>query len=199
MLHQEADFIRNGVLQDLFAIRRQLELSCHPQSDAKMFSYNNHLAELKRIYTLLENCSNRLAGPYLQDSLPLALQHIVQPWLEKIHLKTEFPAAWESEPVEQTRLLTLLTDSLCRHLATASPKPHRCNMTLQSQGAFKKLTFHAQYEDFLASSLIDQASRQLKPFLETFHIFTQGDYSQDFQPYSLTWVLCWNTQLHDHS
>ena len=194
MLNQEADLIRNGLLQEMFAIRRRLELSCQAQPNAKAFGCENRLAELKHISTLLESLSNRLESPFLQDSLPLALQHAMQPWREKIQLRTKLPHSWEPEPVEHTRLMIMLAENLLRQLATAAISPHHCDVTLQHQADIKILTFRALYRELPPPSLTAEASRSLKPILETFQIFTQGEYNQDFQPRSLTWMLRWKTQ-----
>ena len=194
MLHREADLIRNDLLQDMFAIRRCLELSCQTQPNAKDFGCESRLAELKHISTLLENLSDRLEMPFLQDSLPLALQHAIQPRRQKIHLRAEFPPNWESEPVEQSRLLIMLADNLFQLLVTADPSPHHCDITLQHQVGIKEFTFQALYRESLAPSLTAEASKSLRPILETFQLFTQGEYTQDIQSRSLTWSLRWRTQ-----
>ena len=198
MLNHEADLIRNGVLQDMLVIRRRLELSCHTQPNAKEFGCERHLVELKRIYTLLENLGNRLESPYLQDSLPLALQHAVQPWRQKIHLMAELPPTWDPEPVEQTRLLIGFVETLLLLLATVPIPPQQCDMTLRRQSGIKEFTFQIRYGESSLPSVAIEASRSLKPFLKTFQILTQGDYTQDLQPRSLTWILRWNTQAQTH-
>ncbi|MGB5975740.1 MAG: hypothetical protein WBG38_20610, partial [Nodosilinea sp.] len=63
----EADTIRNGLLQDLFAIRRQIELVTDDETAG--------LATVEQLYDALEQLGNRLSSPYLEESLPLALQH----------------------------------------------------------------------------------------------------------------------------
>ena len=193
MLNHEADMIRNGVLQDMFAIRRRLELSCLTQPNAEEFGCEDHLAKLRRIYILLENLSDRLELPYLQESLPLALQHAVQPWRESVRLRARLPHTWEAEPVEHTRLLVMLAENLLQHLATAAISPRHCDITLQHQFGVKELTFHMLYRESPPASLTEQTAISMKPFLETFQILTQGDYSQDLQARSLTWALRWKT------
>ena len=199
VLNHEADLIRNGVLQDVVAIRRSLELSCQTQTHAEEFGCETHLAELKRIYTLLESLCNRLEAPYLQDSLPLALQYTIQPWQEKIQFKPELPNHWEPEPVEYTRLLNLFADRLLALAATADIPVHHCHVALRHQAGIKELTFHVRYEESLPVSLTAKISRTLEPFLSTFQILTQGEYEQDLQPRSLIWALRWQTQSQIHS
>lgn len=69
--NQTADTIRNGLLQDVFALRRQLELFCQTCSTADVQSCDRQVAQLHHVYFQLEDLSNSLDLPYLQDSLPL--------------------------------------------------------------------------------------------------------------------------------
>ena len=193
MLNQEADFIRNGLMQDIFAVRRQLELSCQARLEAEELGCQRHLAELKHIYTLLENLSNRLESPYLQNSLPLALQHAFQPWQEKIYLQANLPNTWEPEAVEHTRLLTLFTENLLQLLATTIPLPDRCEITLKRQDNVKELSFHPTYRKLPSPEVMTQISSSLQPFLTTFQLLTQGDYDETLPAHSLNWVLRWQT------
>lgn len=189
LLNQEADLIRNGVLQEMFAMRRQLETSRLSQVDCP-------LTEIKRMYALIETLSDRLDPPYLQDSIPLALQHAAEVWRTKLHLTLALPSIWESEPLEQSRLLILLTENLLQQIATADILPDSSKLTLQYQADIKELIFYAQYKKFLPSSLALKISQSLQPFLNTFQLFTHGDYNQDVQPQSLKWALRWESKAH---
>ncbi|MBE7384845.1 MAG: hypothetical protein F6J95_025960 [Leptolyngbya sp. SIO1E4] len=198
-LNQEAELIRNKLLQEMFAIRRRLELSCETQPNAQAFDCETHLAELKRLYALLESLGNRLESPYLQDSLPLALQHTVQPWQTQLPLSTDLPPRWELDPIEHTRLLILFVETLLQHLASATPLPHDCDLRLQHQAELKELTVRVRYETWLPPAWISQISSPLQPLLKTFQLLMQGDYDQDLHPRTLTWVLRWQTQSHPDS
>ena len=187
MLNYEADLIRNGLLQDIVAMRQQLEVCCHSQ-------VNSHLDSLKKLHRLVETLSDHLDPPYLHDSLPLALQHAAQPWQDTIHLGIVLPTTWEAEPLEHNRLLIKFVENLLQQIATAEPLPDNCHLTLQDQAGVKKLTFQAQYSAALPSSLSLQVLSAVNPFLKTFQLFTKGDYNQDIQSQSLTCLLHWKPQ-----
>lgn len=189
-LNQEADLIRNGLLQDMFVLRRRLELS-YQQPEARNCGFEGHLEDLKHIYSLLENLCNRLESPYLEDSLALALQHAVQPWSHHVPLQLDIPPHCETEPVEHTRLLVLLLENLWQQLETANCLPHDCGVALQCEMETKRLTLALHYQEPLAPAFLMQVAQSLLPFLETFQLLTDGDYEQNLLPQSLSWVFRW--------
>lgn len=192
-LNQIADRVRNNLLQDLFAVRRQLELSCQTQDNAEAFGCDRHLASLERIYNRLESLSDSLDSPYAQDSLPLALQHMVQPRLSELPLKTELPQSWEPDPVEHAQLLLIFVERFLDKVATAV-EPQSCGLTLKQQADTKQMICCVAYESQrLPASMKDMAA-SMTPFLDTFRLFTGGEYKQTTHSHSLHWILRWNVQ-----
>ena len=81
--HQSAERIRDGLLQDLFAIRRSLEnIQDEPPSIT-----TQHLAQvmtqLDTLHVDLEAISNHLSPPFAFDNLNLAVQHLLQQWQQQ--------------------------------------------------------------------------------------------------------------------
>lgn len=195
MLSQEADTIRNGLLQDVFAARRRLELICQSHGDDSDLGCKSCLTELEQIYSSLEKLSDRLVSPYLQSALPLALQHAVDPWQSKFNLDMTFPQTWFAESAELTQLLIALIDTFFHSLMTFSMQPYCCNIQLKHQGNSKELTFFVRYTDW-PSPLPDMSKfpKSLTYMLETFQVLTQGEYTQVSQPHELGWMLHWEHQ-----
>ncbi|NEQ50364.1 MAG: hypothetical protein F6K11_09565 [Leptolyngbya sp. SIO3F4] len=185
-LHQVADRIRNGLLQELFAIRRQLEVSCETEDNAAAFGCDLHLANLEHIYHQLEHLSHDLNSPFL-DSLPLALQHISQPWHQKLSLTTELPSTWSPEPVEHVQLFITFVDSFLSQLAT-NTSLNQCGLELIQHTTSKELICYAT-----GDNLSTRLTESLLPLLETFRLLTQGEYNQTVQPQLIRWELRWRT------
>lgn len=193
LLNQTADRIRNGMLQEVFAARRQLELACQGASHGEVNCCQQQLAALERVHSLLENLSDRLDSPYLHDSLPLTLRHSAQSWQEKMPLTMELPAAWDPDPVEHTRLFMMLIEHLLERLAAEALRPSACLIGLRQQNHTKQLTCRVDYDDLLLPTTAGDLAATLAPFLQTFQLFTQGNYEHGVQPRSLSWVLSWPT------
>lgn len=190
-LLQETDFLRNGVLQEIIAIRRRLEVSCPLQPHSSDSVCGPQLADLSRLYSLLENFCDRLQSPFAQDSLPLALQHTVQPWQDQLHLQTQFPATWQTEPLEQAQLLILLMKTVLPMLAETPPLPHLVTLTLGESNSRKSLIFQAQYAATLEPSLAQRLEPAVQPFLKTFCLFTAATYDVVFQADGFSLKLEW--------
>ena len=75
-LHNGAELIRDGILQELFAIRRSLELA-HDEHEAV---YHDSLQRLETLHLRLEQISNALSPAFIRDSLSLSIQHVLQQW-----------------------------------------------------------------------------------------------------------------------
>ncbi|MDB9527458.1 hypothetical protein PN498_15775 [Oscillatoria sp. CS-180] len=190
MLNQETDFIRNGLLQEIIALRRRLEIDCQAQSQSEV-DCEAHLAAINRFYALVEDFCDRLQSPYLQESLPLALQHVIQPWQDRLNLNLELPSVWSLEQVEHTRLLVLLVKTLLQQLLEAEELPQTLTLSLEEQGNVKCLTLSADYATLRPPSFWPSLRRSLSPFLQTFQLFTQGDCQEVVQPDSLSLKLSW--------
>jgi hypothetical protein len=192
-LNEYSDDIRNGLLQNLFTVRRQMELSCLTPAEAGKHCCGQHLTELEKIYDQLEQLSSHLYSPYLEDSLPLALEHALQPWHSQLPLHCQWSSQWEVEPIEQNRLLISFTQSLLTQLTQATPQPHRCDIVLTQTSHAKQLRYHVTYEARPVPALLQALSTQLAPFLKTFQIFTGGNYEQRLHPQEFAWVLNWGS------
>ena len=195
-LNQTAEHIRNGLLQDLFAIRRQLEVACQTEENAAAFGCDRHLANLENLYSQLENVSHDLNSPFL-DSLPLALQHAIRPWPSQLPLAAELPNDWSPDPAENVELLIAFAKSFFQQLASTTPVPQTCGLKLDQQATAKKLTCYATGDPawyaHYSSSSTDASTKTLLPFLETFRLLTQGEYHQISQPQHIGWTLCWQS------
>lgn len=179
-LNQEADRIRNGLLQEVVALRRQVELTC-PGHNADC---DAHLSSLSQLYTSLEQLSDRLGSPYLHDSLPLAIQHALVPW--QAQLRLHLPPTWPPEPMEITRLVIalvqhLLGDPLANRRPNGALPP--AQLSLQQQQQQRQLTL-----EFPATV---PPGPHLSPLLATFELISGGEYAQNVTASTQRWVLHW--------
>lgn len=191
MLLQETDFLRNGVLQDIIAIRRRLEVSCPLRPTSEHPTCEPHLADLSRLYSLLENFCDRLQSPFSPDSLPLALQHTLQPWQERLRLQTQFPATWQPEPLEQTQLLVLLMKALLPMLVETTSALQATTLSLSEANNLKTLVLTVQYAPALEPALITPIEHTVQPFLDTFCLFTKAISDVMFQTDGFFLKLRW--------
>jgi len=180
-LNQEADRIRNSLLQEVVALRRQVELTCpghHGNCDA-------HLSSLSQLYVSLEELSDRLGSPYLHDSLPLAMQHALVPWQPQLRL--QLSPTWPPEPMAITRLVIAVVQQLLGEPVAKccgpTAGPPQAQLKLQHQPPRRQLTL-----EFPATV---PPGPHLAPLLATFELISGGGYAQNVTPPTQRWVLHW--------
>ncbi|MBE9157956.1 hypothetical protein IQ265_14130 [Nodosilinea sp. LEGE 06152] len=181
-LNREADAIRNGLLQDLFAVRRQLEL----------LPSGGGLATVEHLYEALADLGNRLSSPYLHDSLPLAIQQALADWPPQVPARAELPGQWSVEPVEHTLLLLAVLNHLGQALAAQPNQPQLCVVSLAEGPDRKRLTVSVDYAIAVPPALLDlDQSEAWMAYLTTFDLFSQGQASSTYEATTLRWTFDW--------
>jgi hypothetical protein len=100
-LHHRAESIRDDLLQQTFAFRRYLEKGRDPIPSQTITPDPSvqWLERLNQVYCSLESLSNELSPPFVEDSLPLALQFVLKD-LEKAYpnlwVDLQLPLNWTS-------------------------------------------------------------------------------------------------------
>ena len=178
----EADRIRNGLLQDLFAVRRQLELQ----------TGENGLGTVEHLYADLDALGNRLSSPYVQESLPLAIQHALGDWPPALVLKLDLPTDWPDEPAEHISLLLLGLNHLRHALMAQASLPQSIHVCLVEQAEAKQLTLDLTYGDKVPPGLLTlwESEDWLYP-VATFEVLSQGQVSYRCESNTLEWIFDW--------
>ncbi|MEO1297840.1 MAG: hypothetical protein AAFW75_19070 [Cyanobacteria bacterium J06636_16] len=73
LLAHEADSVRNSSLQQLFALRRSLELAAIAPHDHAPEQYQTWIQQLESLQASLNGFMDRLIPPFAEESLPLAI------------------------------------------------------------------------------------------------------------------------------
>lgn len=188
----EADTLRNGVLQDVFALRRHLELINQGPIQGQGNPYEACLEEMEQIYRSLQALSDRLSCPYLEESLPLSLQHLLLPWQAALPLEVKLAGDWEPEPVEQVAVLLTFLEAVLQGVAAEPNTLENLRVWLQLQAEVKAFTVQVGYAQAVPQPLIDLSeSVDMTYLLQTFHLLSGGTAQLDRQPQSLSWTLSW--------
>jgi hypothetical protein len=112
--HQE-EMIRDGVLQEIFSLRRGLELSSLAGLSPPSSEMTVWIDQLELLYQNLDRLGDRLHPPYLEDSLDLALQHMIGRWIDKypgITLSIQHPRCLEPSTPGFNRVLLFAVEQL---------------------------------------------------------------------------------------
>lgn len=116
-LFLEAENIRDDLLQESFTIRRTLELLPAENLQLSTNKTQELLKKIDSFHQSLVQLSDRLFPIYLQDSLPLAIQSLLEPWLAShpnIYFHINLPNSWRHETAESSLIILKLLEELLR-------------------------------------------------------------------------------------
>ena len=182
-LWHESDRIHNGVLQKVFTVRRELELSMLNEPEVLSGKHRDWLTQIEQIHSSLEALSSRLSPPYLEESLPLAIQAMLQSWTVRypLTLKTELPLQWINESPEHNQtLLRLLNEvlrlSLIEKLSLEVLKNTVLWVDLSSIDCHAKLTVRITYPNAKIAGAIESTlfNREKRYLNRTFECLNSG-------------------------
>ncbi|MBX2864617.1 MAG: hypothetical protein KTR27_13800 [Leptolyngbyaceae cyanobacterium MAG.088] len=177
--HTQAEIVRDGLLQEAFALRRHLEKGSHPTQETVPY-----LEQFNQFYRSLENLSNELSPPFIDDSLPLALQFVLKNHKQiETSLDLELETDWSCDGTESNRTLLSIVNELLPLLLPEAQIPELqipLNVRLQRVGTMNNLQ--------LSRSMLNQQSKllllnstELQYLKEIFHSLMSGtlDINQD--------------------
>ncbi len=196
-LLSEAEKIRDGLLQESFTIRRSLELSLEDGRSTSTKLSQDLLQKMEKFYHSLEQLSDHLSPAYIEDSLPLAIQGVVESWQtynSKLRIKIELPTAWRQESIERSLIILRVLDELLRITASELVRELSLKISLNQQGNLAELIVQILYPD--VPTLVSDWSREDLEYLsQTFEFLTSGQCSRRREELTVAWYFRWVMQL----
>lgn len=192
-LFQEAEKIRDGLLQDSFAIRRSLEMLPLENSELAFNKTQDCLKQIDQFDKSLVQLSDRLFPVYLQDSLPLAIHCLLEPW-RTCHPHLSFyinmPAYWRQERVACSLTVVRALDELLRITLPEVLMPISIDISLEEQQNIGQLIVRITYPE--THILIYYYNlTELKFLCKTFQVLTSGKCFYQIKNLSVVWYFCW--------
>jgi len=195
-LYLEAEKIRNGLLQESFVIRRDLELALADDAGGSKQVLPDWLETIETMHHSLEELSDHLSSPYLDDNLPLAVRYLLDQWQTNhpnINAKIHLPINWCHESIEQNRIILTTIDELLRIVLLQSVMQVSLIVDFKQQGHIHELTILFSTPD--ASALAFQKHREELAYLrQSFKFFTSGTCYSQRKDSTLTWYFRWRVQ-----
>ena len=195
-LQQKAEGIREGLLQELFCCRRSLELQLLDYPETSIQSLQSCLTKIEELHRAIEQLSYDLSPPYVDESLPLAVQHLLEQWrkhISKFNFEIELPSFWKDEPDRNQVILTTL-DELLQLTLMENRLEKPIYVSLQADQNIGKLTVHITYSDPSALMASSRATKHFKYLSRSFQLLAFGQCRSRKQGLTMTWSFRW--QLH---
>lgn len=189
----EAEQIRDGLLQETFTMRRNLDLLFLDDLSLPNDKVQDSIKRIENFHHSLVKLSDRLFPESLQDSFPLAIESLVEPWLVSnphLHFHIDMPISWRHEPGERGLIILTLLQELLTVTLSELLRPVSIYISLKSNNGLGKLTVKINYSQtssiFFNSSLIelDYLSRSCQ-------LLTSGKCIYHIQNLTVSWCLSW--------
>ncbi|HBE17440.1 MAG TPA: hypothetical protein DEG17_12685 [Cyanobacteria bacterium UBA11149] len=189
----EADQIRNGLLQESLAMRRTLELSLEDSKEISHRLGQNLLDKIEEFHDSLDRLVDRLVPPYSEDSLPLAIQYIVESWRERmsqVKIDLDLPVEWRYEPPERCRIVLMALNELLRIISSEYLAEFSIHIRLKIKDNLAELMVKipGSNGDILMS---DSRLQDWEYLSESFQFIASGESLHEYQDSGEVWYFRW--------
>lgn len=175
-LFLEAKTIRDGLLQETFTMRRSLDLLAQDNHSLTVNNTQEYLKQADNFYRALVQLSDRLFPAYIQDSLPLAIECLLEPWLtSNSHLTFQFdiPTYWRYEPADRSLIVLRALEELLILTLPDVSAPSSILISLKQQKYIGRLMVQITYPDH-STMVFYSTLRELDYLCESFRFLTSG-------------------------
>lgn len=191
-LHQQAESIRDDLLQQTFAFRRYLESTLADNCDhADTEQAEQWLERFQSFYRSLEQLSDRLSPPFIEDSLPLALQFMVQTWQHSypgLTVRLDIPSDWPGPSVNKNPIILSVMTGIIELLTPVDG--YQLQITLERQDNLCQITFKQENHQATGKKMCAKAP-EITHLKEIFRSLTAGRLDIVINEAGLTGQLCW--------
>jgi hypothetical protein len=195
-LHQEAESIRNGLLQEAFILRRSLEMS---RLSNEVISIDaSWLPTVETFHQTLADLSDRLSPPYLDESLPLAIKSLVNTWniqYSALQVHLNLPPEWYLESYEQSLVILTTLSELVRIAAMDATTSLQVVTDLVHYNGQSELKVEMAYPD-RQMRVACMRSTELNYLRRVFPILSTGKCFQQQTEATVTWYFRWRPRIH---
>lgn len=195
-LFQESHKIRDQLLQESFVIRRSIERDLAENAELLPQNHQAWLNQLEQLHHSLEKLSDRLVPAYTEDSLPIAIQCLINSWQIRnppVKFQLDLPTGWRQEQPERNLLIVRILDELLRINLENHSKQILIYIGLKQESNVGKLTIQTTYPDN-CTVIKSSKSKDLEYLSETFRVLTSGHCLYRREDSKMSWYFSWELQ-----
>lgn len=192
-LFREAEKIRDGLLQESFTMRRSLELSLIDDVELSTKTSEDWLKKIQGFHYSLDQLSDRLSPAYIEDSLPLAIQCVVERWRTcnpRLKIEMELPEPWRHEPPDRSMVILRALDELLRITSSELLTEISMHISLKQQGDLGELIVHISYPN-VSTLICYSRPKELQYLSQTFRFLTSGQCFCRRKKLTVAWYFRW--------
>lgn len=191
-LWHESERIRNDIFQEIFVIRRYLESSFHNNNPAPN-DVQDCLDRVERLQKSLSLLNHQLCPAYVEESLPLAIQSLLNEWQlsqPELQVETKLPTEWNLESFERSYTILMILDALLKIVLSTSLQNPCLLVSLKADHYEANLVVRVHNSDTLKLFSVLQV-RELAYIYHSFQWLTSGQWGLQKDGGALIWCFRW--------
>ncbi|MBW4587322.1 hypothetical protein [Aetokthonos hydrillicola] len=192
-LFLEAEKIRDGLLQESFTIRRNLELLPVDNLELSVNKTQECLTKTNNFHQSLAQLSDRLCPAYLEDSLPLAIESLLESWLVShpdFYVHIDMPKHWRNERAENSLIVLTALEELLRITLPEVLTQISIYISLKELGNVGQMVVKVTYPDTSTFSFYSNLP-ELGYLYESFRFLTSGKCFCRSKNITAAWYFRW--------
>ncbi|MBD2491234.1 hypothetical protein [Aulosira sp. FACHB-615] len=192
-MYQEAEAIQNGLLQESFVIRRNLELSLVNPALSQQQQEQYYLATIEKFHHSLKQLNSYLSPAYIGDTLPLAIKYMLLGWeshIPELSLQIDLQNDWYQESFSTSRVILMILDELLQTIKLNVTMPLSIFISLKQRGKYSELILQLSY---LAASQQIHVSILPNPIYlcHVFNLLAKGKSRYQYSNSTERWKFLW--------
>ncbi|TAE53987.1 MAG: hypothetical protein EAZ76_02540 [Nostocales cyanobacterium] len=192
-LFLEAENIRDGLLQESFSIRQSLDILTIDTMNLSIDQISEYTKKIDKFHHSLVQLSDRLCPVYIQDSLPLSIQCLLDYWVKSnshVYFHIDLPGNWQNEPMECNLIVLMALEELLKITLQRFAKIIATHISLKNQEHTKELTVRITYSD-LSTPMFYYNLPELKYLSKTLEFLMSGQCLYKHQNFRISWHFYW--------
>ncbi|MTJ08469.1 hypothetical protein FJR38_09635 [Anabaena sp. UHCC 0253] len=194
-LFLESEKIRDDLLQESFTIRRDLDLLIIDNLNLSVTRIPAHIRKIDNFHHSLVQLSDRLCPISIQDSLPLSIECLLEPWINSnpyLDFQINMPVYWRIEEPERSWIILRVLEELLKITLpeTESLLPIYIQITLKQIGSIGLLTVKISYPD-ISTLIFYSHLPELEYLYDSFKFLISGKCSYFNKNLMSIWHFYW--------
>ncbi|MFN6032054.1 MAG: hypothetical protein ACK6A9_01870 [Dolichospermum sp.] len=194
-LFLESEKVRDDLLQESFTIRRNLDLLVTDKLSLSVKEVQPYINKIDNFHHSLVQLSDRLCPISIQDSLPLCIECLLEPWINSyphLDFQVNMPISWRIEEPECSWIILRVLEEL---LSITLPEteillPIYIHITLKQIGSIALLAVKISYPD-LSTLIFYSHLPELEYIYDIFKFLISGKSSYFHKNLMSTWHFYW--------
>jgi hypothetical protein len=196
-LDQQAERVRDSLMQDMFIIRRKVELLHNRQDEV-----DDLLQQVAHLHQGLEHLTEILSPPYVEDSLPLAIQNLIHQQSDLGFAVTMSFSGHDhhGSPTDNLTMVLMLAEFIGFATSATTTQALHVHLTHHpTKGNVDAvLGLDVIYQDSQTCKTV-QASTELLYLYQAFRLLMAGQCTQDQHGNIGQWRFRWRLRPQDQS